>query len=187
MKRVFCITGKAGAGKSTVAKILKRRGFRIINVDKLAHVILEENKDIIRKRFGEGVVVNGKISRKKLGEVVFRSPELFDELERIIHPLIKKRLKNILDKLEGVIFIDVAIPDKLGIKEFCEKIIVIYADQWIIEKRLRNSGWSDEKIQEVMKRQRKEYMEPDFIIKNNGSLDLLEKQINDFLKEVELC
>jgi len=38
-----------------------------------------------------------------------------------------------------------------------------------------------------MKRQGKEYMEPDFIIKNNGSLDLLEKQINDFLKEVKLC
>jgi len=187
MRKVFCITGKAGAGKSTVAKILKKRGFRVINVDRLAHIILEENKDIIKKVFGEDVVIKGKISRKKLGEKVFRNPKLFDDLEQIIHPLVKERLRNVLNKLDGIIFIDVAIPEKLGIKEFCEKVILIHADQQIIKHRLKNLGWSDEKISEVMKRQTREYMEPDFVIENNGPVELLEKQINDFLKEVELC
>ena len=49
------LTGMSGAGKSTVASILKRKGFRIIDCDALVHSLYEDIRylRLIKDAFGE--------------------------------------------------------------------------------------------------------------------------------------
>ena len=48
MKVIIGITGKFGSGKSTVAKILEKKGAKIIKVDNVGHEVLE-NEEIKKK------------------------------------------------------------------------------------------------------------------------------------------
>ena len=52
---IIGITGTFGSGKTTVANMFKKYGFKVINVDKLYHNIYKKNKSLknkIKKEFG---------------------------------------------------------------------------------------------------------------------------------------
>ena len=74
---VIGIFGKSGSGKSTVCEHLKKKGFYIIDADKLGHTILKKgNKgyDAVIKTFGSDFLDNNlEIDRKQLGEYIFKN------------------------------------------------------------------------------------------------------------------
>ncbi|MGL4553092.1 MAG: dephospho-CoA kinase, partial [Gemmataceae bacterium] len=88
---VVGLTGSIGAGKSTVAGLLARRGATVVDADALGHQALEELRDEIVARFGPGVLEGGAVSRARLGQVVFADAARRRELESIVHPHIRRR------------------------------------------------------------------------------------------------
>ena len=101
--KVIGLTGGIGTGKSTVSKLLSELGATILDADKIGHEALEADcpacNEVIAA-FGRGILTpEGKISRKKLGQLVFGSPELLARLNCIVHPWIFKTLKERLDGL----------------------------------------------------------------------------------------
>ena len=79
MKKMLIIglTGQTGAGKSTVSEILEKYGCYHIDADKVAHDILENDKEVqekLKERFGEDITdTDGKINRKILAARAFYS------------------------------------------------------------------------------------------------------------------
>ena len=67
------LTGMSGAGKSTVAALFEKKGFRIIDCDALVHSLYEDIRylRLIREAFGEKYICGNKVDRKKLGAFVF--------------------------------------------------------------------------------------------------------------------
>ncbi|MEW5815734.1 MAG: dephospho-CoA kinase, partial [Spirochaetota bacterium] len=94
---VIGITGKYCAGKNVAARILEARGFYIIDVDKLGHQALADNKEAIVRSFGAGVLdEKGNVSRAALGGIVFKDSSALHRLEGISHPPMIKEVKKII-------------------------------------------------------------------------------------------
>jgi len=89
---VVGLTGGIGSGKSTVAELFARLGALVIDADQLARMAIERGTDgfaDVLLRFGEEVILNGDIDRKKLAEIVFSDVQARKDLEAIIHPRVQ--------------------------------------------------------------------------------------------------
>jgi dephospho-CoA kinase len=87
------LTGGIATGKSSVARMFEADGFVVIDADRIAHEILEEQQEKIVEMFGEEMVREGKVDRKALGAVVFADPLKRKALEQLLHPLIYARIE----------------------------------------------------------------------------------------------
>jgi len=132
------LTGSIATGKSTVASYFQNSGFEMIDADKIAHQTLEEEKYNIVKCFPEMELVDDKLDRKRLGNIVFANPEKRKILEDLLHPLIYNKIfarANILDTYQKPYLID--IPLFFESKRYTiEKSIVVYTPKDIQIKRL---------------------------------------------------
>lgn len=99
-EHAIVLTGGIATGKSTVAKIFAEHGFEIIDADRIAHRVLDEQHERIAELFGSGFVKGGKVDRKALGAVVFADEGKRRELEALLHPLIYREIEKEAQKLD---------------------------------------------------------------------------------------
>jgi dephospho-CoA kinase len=88
------LTGGIGSGKSTVAEELARRGAVIIDADQIAREVIEPGTPGLAQivaRFGDRVLVGGRLDRAALAKIVFADPQARQDLESIIHPAVRRR------------------------------------------------------------------------------------------------
>ena len=84
---IIGLTGTYCAGKNTIARLLEKRGFPVLDVDKFGHQAIETEKNAIIARFGDDILnSDGTVNRKFLGEKVFGKPIELAALENIVHP-----------------------------------------------------------------------------------------------------
>jgi len=185
------IVGKAGSGKSTVARILSENyDFAIIDADKIGHSILEEIKELILKQFGHDILSNnGKIDRNILGNIVFKDSEKLKILNSIIHPEIKKKISQVIEITpEKLLVLDAALLFEMGCDEFCDYITLVEApEKQIIERLKKSRGWDEDKILSILKIQENLYQNKskiDYIFFNNSDEEKLKKQIEFFINTV---
>src|SRR6476646_6694254 len=95
---LVCLTGWIGAGKSTVAELLVRRGAVVVDADVVARAVVEPGEpafDQLVERFGTGVVgADGRLDRPALAAVAFADDESRAALEAITHPAINTEFLN---------------------------------------------------------------------------------------------
>jgi len=103
------LTGGIGAGKTTVARILEELGAHVIHADAVGHQVYEPGtagwQQVVAK-FGDDVVgTDGRIDRKKLGQIVFGDPAALTQLNAIVHPLIREEVRRRIDarRAEGFV------------------------------------------------------------------------------------
>ena len=91
--KVIALTGGIGSGKSLVANYFFSLGAEVIDADQLARQAIErgsEGFDEVLATFGDGILKDGDIDRRALGEIVFADPEKRKLLEGIIHPRVQQ-------------------------------------------------------------------------------------------------
>jgi dephospho-CoA kinase len=97
------LTGLYCAGKNFAGRILEQKGFAVLDVDKLGHTALLDQKNIIAERFGDDVLdADGAVNRRSLGECVFGRPDKLAALEDIVHPQVNKLTLEWIDAHGGV-------------------------------------------------------------------------------------
>ena len=91
---LIALTGGIGSGKSRAAAILEEFGAHSIRADTLAREVLERGEDGYNEvvaYFGDEILNEGQIDRKKLAEIVFNDSNQLEVLESITHPLIRAK------------------------------------------------------------------------------------------------
>ena len=84
---IIGLTGMYCAGKNLVGSILEKRGLAVLDVDKLGHIAIENQKAAIFARFGEDIQnSDGSVNRRLLGKKVFGKEKELAALEAIVHP-----------------------------------------------------------------------------------------------------
>lgn len=204
MKQINCkiigLTGGIATGKSTVTKIIKENGYKVIDADKIAKDIVEKDKPAyneVVEKFGEKILEKDKsINRKKLGNIIFKDRLLREELNNMLHPYIFKEIKDMIIKHSQnneYIFVDIPLLieeiDKFKEYEICfDEIWLVYIDEKtqlsrLMKRDLIGEERGIEKIRSQMSIDlKKRYATK--IIDNRGDLKTLKKQMNKIMDEI---
>jgi dephospho-CoA kinase len=104
MTYVIGLTGSIGSGKSTVLRMLEQLGAKAIDADALVHEVMRKDTPVwqaIVDSFGQDLLTDqGEIDRKKLGSLVFDDHEALERLEKIVHPAVDERFREIIQHIE---------------------------------------------------------------------------------------
>lgn len=136
---IYGITGGTGCGKTTALNVLEDLGFYIIDCDALYHHLLETDRDMLAaiERQFPGVLIDGILQRKVLGQRVFGDPQALDALNRITWPFIHKAVdKQIRDKAPQNCAIDAIGLLESGLGDLCCRTIAITAPEEARVRRL---------------------------------------------------
>ena len=190
---IIGITGSIACGKSTVSNYLKSKGYIVIDADKIGHEALDDDyvKEKLVLAFGNEILEDNKISRQKLGELVFGNSSNLNVLNSIIHPEIRKKILEKIDKNNDkeLIFIDVALLFEAKFDDLVDKIIVVYVDKNTQLTRLmkRNSISKKEALSRIVSQ-----MSPiekaklgDYTVNNNLDVINTYEQVDKVLSELK--
>ena len=105
---IIGITGGSGCGKTTLLGCIAERGGMILDCDAIYHRLLQTDKDLllsIENRF-PGVVENGVLQRKRLGNIVFADENALSDLNAITHAAVKSEVLRQLQTAPKLAAID---------------------------------------------------------------------------------
>ncbi|MEO0107961.1 MAG: dephospho-CoA kinase, partial [candidate division WOR-3 bacterium] len=180
---VVGVGGLPGAGKSEVAKYFSEQGAEVIDADRIGWELLEPGTvtyERVCKVFGSQVLdSSGRIDRRKLGEIVFRSKTARMRLNRIIHPrLLAELRRRAFARVRGrwpgsaVRVIDAALLFYWGWHRRVDLAIAVVAPRAIKLRRLMDQGLTRTQAGQRLGSQLPEAKlraMADLVIVNNGS------------------
>jgi dephospho-CoA kinase len=149
---IIGITGSIATGKTYVEKIIKDKGYRVIDADVIAHQALYRNTEVYQKTvvaFGNGILnKNQSINRNKLGRIVFQNPDKKRLLENLIHPFVIDKMNKKISqtKKNELFFISVPLLYETNIEKMFDFIIVVYTSEEKQLERLMNRDKIDKKL-----------------------------------------
>lgn len=176
------LTGGIGCGKSTAAAALASLGALTIDADQLSRDAIERGSDgfdEVLTRFGDRVLTNGDIDRKKLGEIVFSDPEARKDLESIVHPRVQAALAKAISKLSPgeVLVYEIPLLVETGAAEKFDFIITIESSSENRMNRLKERGLSasdiERRISTQATREERESIADAVIVNDGDKFDLL--------------
>lgn len=183
----IAITGGIGCGKSAVVQILRKLGKHCISCDEINAKLLEEDFYIekIREEF-PSVVIDGKINKKALGEIIFRSPSQRKKLNDIAHPIIKERFISQLSKTENN-FVEIPLLNEADMYGIFQRIWLVNCDYQNRVERIMlrdniDSDYARRKIE--AQKQETDYFVAVDTITNNNNIHNLEKHVEYLLEKI---
>jgi dephospho-CoA kinase len=184
---VIGLTGGIGCGKSLAAQYFAELGALVIDADQLARAAIERGSDgfdEVVAIFGDGILKDGNINRRALGDLIFKDPTAKAQLENIIHPFVRREFEEAVASLKGDQVLVYEIPLLVETKAY-EKFDVVITVESEMENRiarLRGRGMHISEIEgriaaQATREQRIEVA--DFLIENDGSEDELLRQVEN--------
>jgi len=132
---VVGLTGPIGAGKTTVAAMLRELGARVLDADAIARD--EQSRgttgySAIVQQFGTEVLgADKEIDRRKLGDIVFADPRRLEQLEKILHPRVIARILEARKMLpdDQVLVVEAIKLVETSLRNACDRIWVVLASR----------------------------------------------------------
>lgn len=191
---IIGITGGIGSGKSEVSRYLRSLGYPLIDADQIAkEVVMPGEIGLLHvvESFGEGVLnYDRTLNRRKLGEIIFNNNILRNQLNNILHPIIKMRIKEEISQntSEAVIFVDVPLLFETDSRSNYDEVLLVYASEEVTLKRIMardniSEALALKKVYAQMPIDLKRSMS-DYVISNDRDIDSLHSQIDFYLKFV---
>ncbi|MDF1519253.1 MAG: dephospho-CoA kinase [Brevefilum sp.] len=190
LPKIIGLTGNIATGKSVVGQMLANSGGLEIDADVVANRMLYPGAPAYQpviEAFGDSILTkNGKISRKKLGKLVFSDPRQLEKLEQIVHPEVTKSIKTRIKEASRFFVVIEAI--KLlesDLIEICDVLWVSHAsvsNQMDRLLRTRNLSENDAKDRiQAQPPQSEKLNRADIVINTEGSFKQTWQQIQDGL------
>jgi dephospho-CoA kinase len=193
MCKKIAITGGIGSGKSTLSKILAKKGYCVWDADLFSREVLffPEVQARIKTIFGDSVFINaGVLNRDYIRNQVFSKPKLKKSLESILHPAILELYNSRLEVLNKIapsawVFYEASLILELKRQSSFDFCIVVVADESVKLKRLEEkrkiSVSEAKKIIHTQMPDSEKITHADFVIDNSKSFQNLEKQTHKLI------
>ncbi len=187
------ILGSVGSGKSFVANIFKELGFNIFSADQVVSQIYERNKNINKKIsiFFKLKLNRGKINKNELRDTLKKNPKKFKYLNKIIHPIVRKKLILFLSKYKKTKLVVLDIPLLIENKmfSFVDIFIFVKTKPNIFKIRIKKRKNLDKQFLKLLENQqadekiKKGYA--DFTV-DNSTKDKVKLQVKKILDKILL-
>ena len=151
---IIGITGNSGTGKSTIAKLLANKiNADIIDADKIAKEMTETETEYLKeiiKLFGEEILVDNKLNRKKLAESIYNNNYKKEQLNDLTYNYVVKEIKNKIKNINNKnIIIDAPLLFESKLDVNCNVTIAILAEKNIKIERICKRDNVERKIAEA--------------------------------------
>ena len=188
------LTGGIGSGKSAAGDFFEDLGAVVVDADLLAREVIErgtEGFDEIVATFGDEILTNGILDRKKLGEIVFADRAARKTLEEIIHPRVAEAFEEIVEASpqDSVIIYQIPILVETQGRERFDYVITVEASLENRVARLKERGMKSYEIEARLNAQASDTERAsiaDAVFNNDGDLDQLLRQAENIYEDVLL-
>lgn len=187
------LTGNIATGKSVVRRMFEHLGAYTIDADALTHRTYAKGApgyQAVIEKFGKWLVnKDGEIDRGKLGNLVFSDSEAMNQLEAIVHPLVRQAAEMLIQRASQPVVVIEAIKLLEGdLRKVCDSIWVTNAPEEVqVERLIRKRGLTRERALERVRMQSAQSTKvamANIVITNTGSYDDLWNQVSAAWKEV---
>lgn len=184
MKRI-AIVGNIASGKSRAEHIISGAGYKTLCTDMVVHILYTkpEVQDKIYDIFET-------IDRHEISSVVFSDNAKKQELEAILHPLVKDEIIDFFEKNkeEKLVFVAVPLLFEAKMEDLFDYIIFISADEKIrLNRLMARNKISEKEAKERINAQKPEsekISKSNFVVENNSSLDELKNNLQKVLDKL---
>ena len=204
---IIGLTGGIGTGKSTVSNIFRQKGIPVVDTDVIAREVIdypEVVNEIIRnfgteileeetqQEQGQNKFKKKKISRNKLGQIVFKDEKKVSILNSIMHPLILKKMKEETESLKKdnkIVVVDVPLLFEISLEKEFDIVLLVYANRKTQIKRIiKRDNRTEKEAVNIINSQidiEKKKEKSDYIISNNRNLKRLRRKVEKFLESLK--
>ncbi|MAO33208.1 MAG: dephospho-CoA kinase [Flavobacteriales bacterium] len=185
------LTGGIGSGKTFVGAIFSKLGIPVFNADDQARKCMSENESLkndIQNMFGDHVYHNGSLQNKVLADIVFNNNQKLEELNKLVHPVVRQRFDSwSVEQNSRIIIKEAAILFESNSHVYLDKLICVSAhEQSRIERVIKRDNTSREQVLrriEIQMPQNEKEKLSDFVIIND-EVELLLPQIIKIIDQI---
>lgn len=187
MKYVVGLTGGIGSGKSAVADMFSALGIAVVDTDQIAHELTASSgaaMPAIQKRFGTSfVTAEGALDRPRMRNLAFSDPSARQDLEAILHPMIRERSQAQVDAALSayVVLVVPLLLESGNYRQRVDRVLVVDCDENTqIERVQRRSGLDTDQIRAIIGAQiprARRLALADDVIRNDDSLAALRSEV----------
>ena len=193
----IAITGGAGSGKSTVARMFKDLGAAVIDADEVARAVVAPGQpawEEIKRTFGpEFFQEDGTLHRDKMAARVFSDPKARERLNKIIHPRVigemARRLRDLESRGADLVLVEVPLLFEVGLPSAYDRVIVVYVGPEEQRQRLRNRDRRGEaEITGILEAQwplKDKRAQADYVVDNGGGLEDTSRQVENLWQDLK--
>ena len=189
---IIGLTGSIGAGKSTVAAIIEKQ-YPVLNTDRIARDIMEHDdavRDALTEEFGiQAYLSDGSLNRTFVAELVFEDEKKLTTVNSIVHPPTVLEVRRLAAehhaKGKRLVFVESALIYEAALDTEFDYIVAVISDMETVLRRIMKR---DDLTERSVRRRMRLQLPPeekaelaDFTIRNNSSLEALEKSTNAIL------
>ena len=186
------LTGGMATGKSTVAQALKDAGIRVVDSDRLvANLYLPDGDGTaaVRELFGDAMLTpEGGVDHFRLAQEVFSNTQSRHQLERAIHPLMRRDFEALVEDETGVVVLEATLLVEAGMATDFDLVVSLEADPEIQLQRAIARGLPEPEARARLEAQisstESRRSGSDRLIWNNGSRTELESNIDSLIVEL---
>ncbi|MFP7493340.1 dephospho-CoA kinase [Terribacillus saccharophilus] len=191
---VIGLTGGIASGKSTVSNLFRDCNIPVVDADIVAREVVEPGEPALAaivEAFGSDVLlVDGSLDRPKLGSIIFRDPKKREQLNTIVHPVVRERMTADRDRLltqHPAVVLDIPLLFEGDQLHLVDKIVVVTVDPQVQLERLmiRNDLTEQAALDRINSQMplSEKAARADAVIDNNGSKAQTKVQLEKLLRE----
>ena len=196
MTTLVAITGGIGSGKSTFSRVVRSKGFNLLDSDEfVADIYKNPTSKFLKylKKINLGVCITGKrIDKRKVAQIIFSDKKTKLKLENYIFKEVREDRKKFIKKHKKlktkIVFFDIPLLFENNLSTSFDINISIISKRKERYKRLKRSrNMSKELFKKIVKSQTTDVERKKIshiIVTNNKSRDQYIKKINKVLERL---
>ena len=183
------ITGSLASGKTTASKILSSKRGPIFIADKAVKELYKNRhfKSLVSKRFK---IKNNSQLKKSLKNLILKNKNSIKKLEKIIHPLVRKKMKNFTtqNRNKKLLFYEIPLLIESKLMKHFNVIVFIKAKRQLRLRRFQSKS-GDKKLFNLLNNKQvndtRKIKFCDHVVVNEKNLNVLKKNLLVIINKYE--
>ncbi|KQV09304.1 dephospho-CoA kinase [Devosia sp. Root105] len=186
------LTGSIATGKSTALKAFADLGVPTFSSDEAVHELYRGAAVAPVEAAFPGVSVDGVIDRERLSRQLIGHPQRLQQLEAIVHPLVRARIRSFLSDAaargEAIAVVDIPLLFENGVDWGLDAVIVTVVDEAEQRRRaLARPGMTVEKLEAILARQlpqAEKVKRATYIIDTSDTIDATRERVAELVQRL---